>query len=130
MKWILRVISIVFFTVCFGRQVMPEGMAVERRIDVIENSMNVSEVTATFSANALAAVYDFLEKAFFLADQIDLPGDVGVQREKRGTSTKEFTEQGINGGICHLAWRDEIFDYLSVKHIQGFYIYGINKVII
>ena len=59
---------------------MPEGMAVERRIDVIENSMNVSEVTATFSANALAAVYDFLEKAFFLADQIDLPGDVGVYR--------------------------------------------------
>lgn len=130
MKWILRVISIMFFTVCFGRQAMPEDMAVERRVEIIENSMNVSEVTATFSANILAAVYDFLEKAFILADQIDLPGDVGIQKEKRGTSIKEFTEQSFNRGNCHLAWRDEIFDYLSVKHIQGFYIYGMNKVII
>lgn len=125
MKWILRIISIVFLTVCFGGQVMPEEMAVERRMEVIENSMSASRETATFFATDVAAVYDFLKKAFLLADQVDLPGNVGVQKEKRGISAKEFPERS-----CHLAWRDEIFVYLSVKHIQGFYIYGINKVII
>ena len=118
MKWILRAIPILLLMVCFGGQAMPEDMPRERRVETTGESMNSSEITATFSAIDLTDVYDFLEKSFMLTDIVDLPEDV------------EILKQGIDGKNSLDAWRDEIFDYLSMKHIQGFYIYWMNKMII
>ena len=129
MKWILRAIPILLLMVCFGGQAMPEDMPRERRVEITEESMNSSEITATFSAIDLTDVYDFLEKSFMLTDIVDLPEDVEIQKDKRVSSAKEILKQGIEERIV-MAWRDEIFDYLSMKHIQGFYIYWMNKMII
>ena len=109
---------------------MPEDMPRERRMEITGESMNSSEITATFSAIDLTDVYDFLEKSFMLTDIVDLPEDVEIQKDKRVRSAKEILKQGIEGKNSHDAWRDEIFDYLSMKHIQGFYIYWMNKMII
>lgn len=130
MKWILRAIPILLLMVCFGGQAMPEEMSRERRMEITGESMNSSEITATFSAIDLTDVYDFLEKSFMLTDIVDLPEDVEIQKDKRVSSAKEILKQGIEGKNSHDAWRDEIFDYLSMKHIQGFYIYWMNKMII
>ena len=130
MKWILRVILILLLMVCFGRQAMPEGMPRERRMEVTGESINSSEITATFSTVDLTAVYDFLEKSFMLTDIVDLPEDVEIQKDKRVSAAKEMLEQDLDGKNSHDAWRDEIFDYLSIKYIQGFYIYWMNKMII
>ena len=109
---------------------MPEDMPRERRMEITGESMNSSEITATFSAIDLTDVYDFLEKSFMLTDIVDLPEDVEIQKDKRVSSAKEILKQGIEGKNSHDAWRDEIFDYLSMKHIQGLYIYWMNKMII
>ena len=109
---------------------MPEDMPRERRVETTGESMNSSEITATFSAIDLTAVYDFLEKSFMLTDIVDLPEEVEIQKDKRVSSAKEILKQCIDGKNSHDAWRDEIFDYLSMKHIQGFYIYWMNKMII
>ena len=109
---------------------MPEDMPRERRMEITGESMNSSEITATFSAIDLTDVYDFLEKSFMLTDIVDLPEDVEIQKDKRVSSAKEILKQGIEGKNSHDAWRDEIFDYLSMKHIQGFYIYWMNNMII
>lgn len=130
MKWILRAIPILLLMVCFGRQAMPESMPRERRMEDPGKSMNSSEITATFSTMDLTAVYDFLEKSFMLTDSVDLPEDVEIQKDKRVCSAKEIHEQDLDGKNSHGAWRDEIFDYLSIKYIQGFYIYWMNKMII
>ena len=130
MKWILRAIPILLLMVCFGGQAMPEDMPRERRMEITGESMNSSEITATFSAIDLTDVYDFLEKSFMLTDIVDLPEDVEIQKDKRVSSAKEILKQSIDGKNSHDAWRDEIFDYLSMKHIQGFYIYWMNKMII
>ena len=50
---------------------MPEDMPRERRMEITGESMNSSEITATFSAIDLTAVYDFLEKSFMLTDIVD-----------------------------------------------------------
>ena len=126
MKWILRAIPILLLMVCFGGQAMPENMPRERRVETTGESMNSSEITATFSAIDLTVVYDFLEKSFMLTDIVDLPEDVEIQKDKRVSSAKEILKKDNS----HDAWRDEIFDYLSMKHIQGFYIYWMNKMII
>ena len=102
----------------------------ERRVETTGESMNSSEITATFSAIDLTDVYDFLEKSFMLTDIVDLPEDVEIQKDKRVSSAKEILKKDIDGKNSHDAWRDEIFDYLSMKHIQGFYIYWMNKMII
>ena len=47
---------------------MPEDMPRERRMEITGESMNSSEITATFSAIDLTDVYDFLEKSFMLTD--------------------------------------------------------------
>ena len=120
MKWILRAIPILLLMVCFGGQAMPEDMPRERRVETTGESMNSSEITATFSAIDLTAVYDFL----------DLPEEVEIQKDKRESFAKEILKKDIDGKNSHDAWRDEIFDYLSMKHIQGFYIYWMNKMII
>lgn len=130
MKWILRVISILLLMVCFGGQAMPEDMPRERRMEITGESMNSSEITATFSVIDLTAVYDFLEKSFMLTDIVDLPEEVEVQKDKRVSFTKEVLEQSFDGKNGHDTWRDEIFEYLSMKHIQGFYIYWMYKMII
>ena len=52
---------------------MPEDMPRERRMEITGESMNSSEITATFSAIDLTDVYDFLEKSFMLTDIVDLP---------------------------------------------------------
>ena len=130
MKWILRAIPILLLMVCFGGQAMPGDMPRERRVETTGESMNSSEITATFSAIDLTDVYDFLEKSFMLTDIVDLPEDVEIQKDKRVSSAKEILKQGIEGKNSHDARRDEIFDYLSMKHIQGFYIYWMNKMII
>ena len=130
MKWILRAIPILLLMVCFGRQAMPESMPRERRMKDPGKSVNSSEITATFSTMDLAAVYDFLEKSFMLTDSVDLPEDVEIQKDKRVSAAKEIHEQDLDGKNSHGAWRDEIFDYLSIKYIQGFYIYWMNKMII
>ena len=83
MKWILRAIPILLLMVCFGGQAMPEDMPRERRVETTGESMNSSEITATFSAIDLTAVYDFLEKSFMLTDIVDLPEDVEIQKDKR-----------------------------------------------
>ena len=62
---------------------MPEDMPRERRVETTGESMNSSEITATFSAIDLTAVYDFLEKSFMLTDIVDLPEDVEIQKDKR-----------------------------------------------
>lgn len=130
MKWILRAISILLLIVCFGGQIMPEDMSRERRMEITGESMNSSELTATFSTIDLTTMYDFLEKSFMLTDIVDLPEDVEIQKDKRVYSAKEIVKQGLDGNECYGAWRDEIFDYLSIKYVQGFYIYWINKMII
>ena len=104
---------------------MPEDMPRERRMEITGESMNSSEITATFSAIDLTDVYDFLEKSFMLTDTVDLPEDVEIQKDKRVSAAKEMLEQDLDGKNSH-----EIFDYLSMKHIQGFYIYWMNKMII
>ena len=63
-------------------------------------------------------------------DGIYVPEDVEIQKDKRVSSAKEILKKDIDGKNSHDAWRDEIFDYLSMKHIQGFYIYWMNKMII
>ena len=130
MKWILRAIPILLLMVCFGGQAMPEDMPRERRVETTGESMNSSEITATFSAIDLTAVYDFLEKSCMLTDIVDLPEEVEIQKDKRESFAKEILKKDIDGKNSHDAWRDEIFDYLSMKHIQGFYIYWMNKMII
>lgn len=130
MKWILRVIAVILFTACFWGQVMPEDMSIERRMEANRKSMEVSEVTAALSGIDLVAVYDFLEKSFILTDVVDLPENVEIEKDKRTCSKKEILEQGVAGKDSRYTWRNEIFDYLSMKHIQGFYIYWMNKMII
>ena len=58
---------------------MPEDMPRERRVETTGESMNSSEITATFSAIDLTAVYDFLEKSFMLTDIVDLPSFFDLQ---------------------------------------------------
>ena len=74
---------------------MPEDMPRERRMEITGESMNSSEITATFSAIDLTDVYDFLEKSFMLTDIVDLPEDVEIQKDKRVSSAKEILKQGI-----------------------------------
>lgn len=114
----------------FWRAGYAGGHAKRKKSGDHRESMNSSEITATFSAIDLTDVYDFLEKSFMLTDIVDLPEDVEIQKDKRVSSAKEILKQGIDGKNSHDAWRDEIFDYLSMKHIQGFYIYWMNKMII
>ena len=99
MKWILRAIPILLLMVCFGGQAMPEDMPRERRVEITGESMNSSEITATFSAIDLTDVYDFLEKSFMLTDIVDLPEDVEIQKDKRVSSAKEILKQGIEERI-------------------------------
>ena len=98
---------------------MPEDMPRERRMEITGESMNSSEITATFSAIDLTDVYDFLEKSFMLTDIVDLPEDVEIQKDKRVSSAKEILKQGIEGKNSHDAWRDEIFDYLKIRFVDN-----------
>ena len=107
MKWILRAIPILLLMVCFGGQAMPEDMPRERRVETTGESMNSSEITATFSAIDLTAVYDFLEKSFMLTDIVDLPEEVEIQKDKRESFAKEILKKDIDGKNSHDAWRDD-----------------------
>lgn len=131
MVWFTRVISIIIFTLCLGVQVVPEEVMACQEVDMADEiSDHSSQLWSSSVVNGLPTAYDFLGKSFILTGQGDFSSDQESQKMKWHTSVERFSYRKVALKCPDVVGQEQFYEILFSKHIQGYYIYWIDGLIV
>lgn len=130
MKLWLKILSVVVITLCLGNRAMSGEMASVQCVDATAECSVPARLNGRFTLGDLTKAYDFVGSSFMLPGQIDLPGDTGTDKEKKGGFLKSFSYQDSVLKSHHVIRLEKFRDYLFKKHVQGSYIHWIDRLVI
>ena len=130
MKFWLKILSVVIITFCFGINVLSGENTFEGRTENRTEYFASTRLDGEFTLSDLARTYDFVGGAFILSASIDLPGDTGIEKEKRGGLSKLLSCHDSILKSHHIICQEKFREYLFTKHVHGFYIYRIGRLVI
>ncbi|WP_059025642.1 hypothetical protein [Gabonibacter massiliensis] len=101
----------------------------EEEISIVSEDCQTS-FSLPVTVDKLMNVYDWIGNSFVLTPTVDLPAESEFQKGKRSDPFARSNRQTMIALlICTDSYR-KIGGYLFERHIQGFYIYMLSKMII